>query len=167
MERNDEVTKDYMSDSTVFADAFNFFIYNGEKVIKPDQLNAVDATEIISMFEDKNKKHAVQRMRDILKSCNIKTDSTCTYILLGIENQSKVHYAMPVRNMLYDALQYAGQVDETSRRHRENRDYRGHSDSELISKKIKKGKSLDEIADEVEEPVEVVKRIIEEKCYAI
>ena len=33
--------------------------------------------------------------------------------------------------------------------------------------KIKKGKSLDEIADEVEEPVEVVKRIIEEKCYAI
>lgn len=47
MSKKDEVTKNYMSDSTVFADAFNFFIYKGEKVIKPEQLNAVDVTEIM------------------------------------------------------------------------------------------------------------------------
>ena len=43
------------------------------------------------------------------------------YLLLGIESQSEVHYAMPVRNMVYDALQYAAQVEEAARSHREAR----------------------------------------------
>ena len=30
----------------------------------------------------------------------------------GTENQDKIHYAMAVKNMLYDALQYAKQVEE-------------------------------------------------------
>ena len=41
-------------------------------------------------------------------------DDHAAYILLGIENQQKVHYAMPVRNMLYDALQYDKQVKAVS-----------------------------------------------------
>ena len=40
------------------------------------------------------------------------------YLLLAIEAQSEVHHAMPVRNMVYDALQYAAQVEETARAHR-------------------------------------------------
>ena len=35
-----------------------------------------------------------------------------TYVLLGIENQTRIHYAMPVRNIIYDALQYGKQVEE-------------------------------------------------------
>ena len=34
--------------------------------------------------------------------------------MLGIENQSDIHYAMPVRCFLYDALQYSGQVRKTA-----------------------------------------------------
>ena len=33
-----------------------------------------------------------------------------------------MHYAMPVRNMLYDAIQYASQVDEASKAHRKDSD---------------------------------------------
>ena len=40
-----------------------------------------------------------------------------TYVLLGIENQTRIHYAMPVRNIIYDALQYGKQVEEIARRH--------------------------------------------------
>ena len=36
------------------------------------------------------------------------------YAILGIENQSDIHYAMPVRDMLYDALTYLRQVEEIS-----------------------------------------------------
>ena len=37
------------------------------------------------------------------------------YVVLGAENQAKVHYAMPVKDMLYDALNYARQVAETTK----------------------------------------------------
>ena len=37
-------------------------------------------------------------------------DDEAAYILLGSENQTDIHYAMPVRNIIYDALQYGKQV---------------------------------------------------------
>ena len=40
-------------------------------------------------------------------------------LLLGIENQSEPHFAMPVKNMVYDPLEYAGQVENSARSHRE------------------------------------------------
>lgn len=42
----DAIGKRYMSDNTIFADAFNFLIYDGEPVIMPDELTEVDTTEI-------------------------------------------------------------------------------------------------------------------------
>ena len=34
----DTVTKDYMNDPRIFADAFNFFLYNGRQVILPERI---------------------------------------------------------------------------------------------------------------------------------
>jgi hypothetical protein len=48
-------------------------------------------------------------------------DDNAVYLLLGIESQSEVHQAMPVKNMVYDALQYASQVEEIARSHRSAR----------------------------------------------
>ena len=36
-----------------------------------------------------------------------------------MENQAEVQYAMPVKDMLYDAVQYAKQVSATAKKHRE------------------------------------------------
>ena len=33
----DTVTKEYMQDSAVFADVFNFLLYDGEQIIKPER----------------------------------------------------------------------------------------------------------------------------------
>ena len=44
------------------------------------------------------------------KAAVIMEDENADYLLLGIENQTEIHYAMPVRNMIYDALQYGNQV---------------------------------------------------------
>jgi len=60
----------------------------------------------------------VQRFRDMLKSVTAMEDEDKVYLLLAIEAQSEVHHAMPVRNMVYDALQYAAQVEEAARSHR-------------------------------------------------
>ena len=46
-------------------------------------------------------------------------DENAVYLLLGVENQSNVHYAMPVKNMVYDSLEYAAQVQKAEASHRE------------------------------------------------
>ena len=42
----DIVTKDYMKDARVFADAFNYLIFDGNPVIDPSKLHEMDTTEI-------------------------------------------------------------------------------------------------------------------------
>lgn len=65
----------------------------------------------------------MQRYRDVFKNAVIMEDSKAAYLLiLGVENQTDVHYAMPVKNMVYDALNYASQVSTISGNHRKNKD---------------------------------------------
>ena len=168
----DIVTKEYMRGNAVFADAFNYLIYNGKKVIDPAKLKEIDPTEIALPFddeekagkekdgEDKNRKaqgtegssvknesvrkktagragkktDAVQRYRDLLKFVVIKQDERTSYVLLGIENQTDVHYAMPVRNAIYDALQYGRQVADIAAGHRRNKkELSGKNNGEYLS----------------------------------
>ncbi|MFQ7491176.1 MAG: hypothetical protein ACLRMH_10370 [Lachnospiraceae bacterium] len=120
----DAVTKQYMKENTVFADAFNFLLYNGENVIQPQTLRELDTAEVVIPFtvDDKGKKQAqaVQKYRDILKMPTVMTDDKAAYVLFGVEAQTDIHYAMPVRNVIYDALQYGRQVTEVSKRNRKN-----------------------------------------------
>lgn len=67
-----------------------------------------------------------ERIRDILKSCAVKTSKGITYMIIGIENQSDVHYAMVVRNMVQDALNYASQVEAYAKEHRKNKDLKSN-----------------------------------------
>ena len=120
----DAVTKQYMKENTVFADAFIFLLYNGENVILPQTLRELDTAEVVIPFtvDDKGKKQAqaVQKYRDILKMTTVMTDDKAAYVLFGVEAQTDIHYAMPVRNVIYDALQYGRQVTEISKRNRKN-----------------------------------------------
>ena len=124
MSLQDTVTKQYVSDPKVFADAFNYLIYDGEQVIRPEQLTDLDATQFAIPYreEEEGKPEATQKYRDVLKTLAVKTDEHCTYLVLGIENQTNVHYAMPVRNMLYDAMQYEKQVRQLAAAHRKKHD---------------------------------------------
>ena len=173
----DIVTKEYMRENTVFADAFNYLIYNGKKVIDPAKLKEIDPTEIALPFDDEEKAgkekddedkkrkvqettewsslknepvrkktagrsgkktDAVQRYRDLLKSAVVKQDERTSYVLLGVENQTDVHYAMPVRNAIYDALQYGRQVADIAAEHRRNKkEFSGKNNGEYLSGYLK------------------------------
>ena len=134
----DAITKAYIRENAVFADAFNYFIYKGRQVVKPEELQEVDTTEIVIPFstydenKDEKKSTAVQKYRDVLKTAVIMQDSQAAYILLGIENQTNIHYAMPVRNGIYDFLQYGKQVSDIATRHRKQKDKAG-SNAEFLS----------------------------------
>ena len=45
------------------------------------------------------------RVRDVLKKAVIMNDGKLAYLLLGIENQTDINLAEPVRCMLYDATE--------------------------------------------------------------
>ena len=126
----DGTAKEYTRQNDIFADAFNFYLYGGAQTIKPEQLRELDTAElsILPDAESRGKRNgrSMQRYRDVLKSVSAMEDGRAAYLLLGIENQSAVHYAAPVKNLLYDALQYAGQVERRAKVHREERDYPVH-----------------------------------------
>lgn len=111
MGKKDTLTKEYLSQNDVFADAFNYYLYNGVKVIKPDELTEQDSTEI-ALLRKLEKTFPEQKIRDVLRLCTIKHNKDTTFVLLGIEGQANIHYAMPVRHYLYDALNYASQVEK-------------------------------------------------------
>lgn len=139
----DAITKAYIRKNEVFADAFNYFMYDGAQVIQPEQLKELDPTEIAILFNENNtkepqnaKKEIIQKYRDHLKLATIKEDGESAYILLGVENQTDVNYAMPVRNMLYDALQYTRQVTMIADKHRAQKgksEYGASNRAEFIS----------------------------------
>lgn len=118
----DTVTKEYMQDNETFADVFNFLLYDGEQVIQPQQLRQMDTTQIALIQNSDETSESVQKYRDVVKVLTAKEDGRMAYLLLGVENQSDIHYAMPVRNMLYDALQYTQKVEEVAKKHRKHKD---------------------------------------------
>ena len=65
--------------------------------------------------------NSAQKHRDLLKFAAMMQDSHVNYVILGVENQMEVHYAMPVRNMVYDALQYDKQVAMIAAANRRNK----------------------------------------------
>lgn len=120
MGKKDTLTKEYMSDNHVFADLMNYLMYDGKPVVQPERLRKLDGTVITVPYGTDGAMIPIQKYRDVLKELTIRCDDSAVYLLLGIENQSDVHYAMPVKNMVYDALSYAGQVEEAAKTNRKH-----------------------------------------------
>ena len=131
MSKKDTITKEYMSKRQYFADAFNSSVFDGKQIIKADEmaLQELDPTELGIVFANEET-DIVQKYRDILKKCVVMSNGKMMFLLLGIENQSEVHYAMPVRNLLYDALNYGQQVKQIAAEHRKEKDLK---DAEFLS----------------------------------
>ena len=118
MADKDAITKDYMQDPERFADAFNYLLYDGKQVIKPEDLKPQDTAALAFPYGRGGKIAPTQKFRDVLKLATIMEGSDAVYLLLGIENQSEIHYAMPIRNMVYDSLTYDKQVEIIAKKNR-------------------------------------------------
>lgn len=104
----------FMSNTERFADLFNYLIYNGRPVIRPDALTPLDTNEKAVPNQD----DPIQRFRDLIKLWTIMRDGNAIYAVLGLEAQMKVHYAMALRAMVADALNYWQQVKTISEKRR-------------------------------------------------
>ena len=135
MGRPDALTTEYMSDNAHFADIFNYYLYDGKPVIRPENLREKDRTTLALPYGDKaEKSDAIQKYRDVFKVLASMEDDNAEYLLLGVEDQTNVHYAMPAKNMLYDAANYVMQVDKTAKEHKKKNDLKGAGYLEQFSK---------------------------------
>ena len=105
MGTKDSKAKEYLSDNMRFSEICNYVLFDGEKVIKPEDLKECDTTEVLSVFGIDKKQIVKQKWRDLLKSVSVKHTGQMYVILIGAEAQTDIHYAMPVKTMIYDALE--------------------------------------------------------------
>ena len=122
MSAKDSMAKEYFADNARFADLCNNVLYGGKEVILPENLKERDTTEVLTTLGLDKKTIAMQKLRDIFKNASIKYTGKSYVVLIGVENQSDIHYAIPVKNMFYDVMAYGNQVKETAKKHRKEKD---------------------------------------------
>ena len=102
----DIVVNAYFSDNARFADLINGLVFEGEQVIRKEDLKKED-TQTVSTERYHGTKNGITRTRDQLRRAAFGVH----FALIGLENQSQVHYLMPLRTMDYDIGEYLKQAD--------------------------------------------------------
>lgn len=106
----DVILKDFWRQNDRFADLFNAVVFQGRKVLKPEKLQEMD-TDMSGMIRFKDYEESLVRMRDVVKKMAFGVE----FAVFGIESQQKIHYAMPLRILLYDGMGYLKEYQEITR----------------------------------------------------
>ncbi len=134
MGRLDVCSKTYTRRNEIVADLVNYTIYKGKHTIREEDITEKDTTELAMPYKQDGRKLNIlgkDRLRDVLKHCSLHETADATYLIIGIENQAKIHYAMCVRNMFMDAMNYAAQVEKIAKTNRNFRNY--ETEDEFLS----------------------------------
>lgn len=134
----DTVLKNYWNNNEHFADIFNAVLFQGREVIQAETLEDVD-TEESSIMEHKNYVESITASRDNIKVCKRSAEHGVELVMLGLESQECIHYAMPLRIMGYDYGTYKKQYDSNARQYKTSA---GIEKEEYLSKMKKTDKFL-------------------------
>ena len=115
MGAKDRKANEYFADNRRFADMCNAVLFGGRTVILPEALEATDTTELLSVLGMDGKEISFQKWRDLLKRVIIKKNQNVYLVLIGAELQSDIHYAMPVKDMVYAG---SGRLENDTKRKR-------------------------------------------------
>ncbi len=102
--------KDFWRQNDRFADLFNAVVFEGKEVIKPDSLQEMD-TDMSGIIQFPDYEESVVRIRDVVKKMAYGVE----FVVMGIDNQMKIHYGMPLRALLYDGLGYLKEYQEIAK----------------------------------------------------
>ena len=98
-----DITEKLLTDiDEVFADIYNNLYFNGENIIKPDDLSSASVTS--SFISNDVTRGLISDVSKIYKNSNL------TLALLNIENQSTEDSDMPFRIIGYEGAKYNSQL---------------------------------------------------------
>lgn len=126
----DTILKTFWRDNDRFADLFNAALFGGEQVLNPRDLTEVD-TDVSSFLKFNGHAETIQKVLDVVK----KTAYGVDFVIWGLENQAKIHYAMPLLHMLGDCFSYLKEYNEIAAR---NRAEKGFESSDEFLSNLKK-----------------------------
>lgn len=114
----DDEIYEVLSDNEIFADLFNGSMFGGNQIIRPDMLAQENEKKILRAGKEGGRRIILRRIRDVQKLSLL--EEGCLAVILAAEGQRTVHYAMPVRCMLYDGIDYTGQVGRITKKRKED-----------------------------------------------
>ena len=129
MGKGNAAVREWMSNPVRFSDLYNGIVFRGKQVVLPEELESAEGETDILLEDKEQKVQEIHRYRDIV----MRWKKGALLVLLACENQEKVHYTMTVRNMLYDSLSYAGQIQQLWKE-REKEEKQKMTTSEYLSK---------------------------------
>lgn len=109
----DVLLKDFWRPNERFADLFNAVMFQGEEVLRAEELQEMD-TDVSGIIQLKDQAESLVRIRDVVKKMAFGVE----FVVFGIESQQNIHYAMPLRAMLYDGMGYLKEYQEITRSHK-------------------------------------------------
>ncbi len=145
MKKEDELLKCYLSDDERYADLINGVSFGGRQVVRADDLSDRDTQTGYHKNTRTVKGKKNTKYRDLFR----KASFGANFAVVGVENQTQVHYLMPVRCMEYDVKEYRRQeveqkkILERLRKQAEEKDryvQKKQTDAEFLSGFPKEGK---------------------------
>ena len=107
--KEDVLSKEFYSVEERYADLINGIGFQGRQVVKKEDLTELDTqTGIWKMPLARGKRKRGIKNRDLIR----KTAFGINFAVIGIENQELIDYALPLRNMSYDAGEYERQASK-------------------------------------------------------
>lgn len=109
-----------LSDNERYADLINGAVFGGRQMLRPQDLSDVDSQAILrrGRFADGSARGASRRRRDDRSRYHDmikKAAFGVNFAVISLEDQDKVHYLMPLRSMVYDAVEYDRQAEAIRR----------------------------------------------------
>ena len=144
MQEKDVISTEYFEEPERFADLVNGYVFGGAQVVKPEnirELNRVitkprtDGSQpgknLMNRSEKGLRKQAGKTLDNqsgsgyVIRDVMCEVDIGVRVVLISLEAQSDIHYAMPVRVMDADAAAYRRQWRKKSQKHRKKKDLQG------------------------------------------
>ena len=120
MQEQDVITKEFYDNESRVADLINGGLLEGEQLVKPEDIKELDSS-VFGKTKWFGRWTVRQRYRDIVRRVMLGV----RFVIIGIEEQGTVHFAMPVRALGYDFSSYDRQLKRIKRKHIYLKDLRG------------------------------------------
>lgn len=120
MQEKDVVSIEYFEDAEHFADLLNGYVFEGEQIVRPE-----DVKERNRVLTKTQKQEQRMRSKIIIRDIMREVGIGMQVMLIALENQTDIHYAMPIRVMDADVAVYRSQWKEKQAEHEKKKDLKG------------------------------------------
>ncbi len=123
MQEKDVVSIEYFESPVRFADLVNGYVYRGEERVRPEDVREVSRT-VAKVMKEPGTGDSIRTQvitADIVRAISIEMK----VVVVAVESQTDIHYAMPIRVMNLESANYHKQWMKRKKQHREERDLAG------------------------------------------